>query len=130
MFRPFITILLIACFFSQGYADGISFTKEDRDRLIRNEERLIRMEERLIRMEEKQALFEKKLIQLDKNQVQITANLKALEKQMDYFMTITREDFSKLYNLFFWGFGLFFGVIAILIGYLIYDRRTIMTQLK
>ncbi|MBW8050602.1 MAG: hypothetical protein FVQ77_09750 [Cytophagales bacterium] len=117
MFRIiFINIIFTAYFLSQGYAQAISFTKEDRDILNRIEKWLTLVEERLTRVESD-------LVQLKENQILITAYLKALEKQMDNFRLDTQHGFDRLYNLFFWGFGLFFGVIAILIGYFIYGKR-------
>jgi len=65
-----------------AYARDISFTQEDRDRIIRLE----------IKVEEGQ---------------------KSLQRQID-----------DLYALILWGFGSLFGGMGILIGFVIWDRRT------
>ena len=65
-----------------AYARDISFTQEDRDRIIRLE----------IKVEEGQ---------------------KSLQRQID-----------DLYALILWGFGILFGGMGILIGFVIWDRRT------
>ena len=65
-----------------AYARDISFTQEDRDRIIRLE----------IKVEEGQ---------------------KSLQRQID-----------DLYALILWGFGILFGGMGVLIGFVIWDRRT------
>ena len=61
-----------------AYARDISFTQEDRDRIIRLEE-----------------------------------GQKSLQRQID-----------DLYALILWGFGILFGGMGVLIGFVIWDRRT------
>ena len=65
-----------------AYARDISFTQEDRDRIIRLE----------IKVEEGQ---------------------KSLQRQID-----------DLYALILWGFGILFGGMGVLIGFVIWDRKT------
>lgn len=74
-----IGFLLIVLFTATvTYAKEVSFTQEDRDRLIRLEE-----------------------------------GQKALQKQID-----------DLKTFMLWGFGILFGGMGILIGFVIWDRRT------
>jgi len=72
-----------------AYARDISFTQEDRDRIIRLEE-----------------------------------GQKSLQRQIDDLKTSTQRQFDNLYVLILWGFGILFGGMGILIGFVIWDRRT------
>ncbi len=76
-----------------AYARDVSFTQEDRDRLIRLETKV------------------------DEGQ-------KSLQRQIDDLKTSTQRQFDNLYTLILWGFGILFGGMGILIGFVIWDRRT------
>ena len=65
-----------------AYARDISFTQEDRDRIIRLE-------------------------------IKVEEGRKSLQRQID-----------DLYALILWGFGILFGGMGVLIGFVIWDRRT------
>ena len=72
-----------------AYARDVSFTQEDRDRIIRLEE-----------------------------------GQKSLQRQIDDLKTSTQRQFDNLYTLILWGFGILFGGMGILIGFVLWDRRT------
>lgn len=72
-----------------AYARDISFTQEDRDRIIRLEE-----------------------------------GQKSLQRQIDDLKTSTQRQFDNLYTLILWGFGILFGGMAMLMGFVLWDRRT------
>ena len=76
-----------------AHAKDISFTQEDRDRIIRLE----------TKVEEGQ---------------------KSLQRQIDDLKTSTQRQFDNLCTLILWGFGILFGGMAMLIGFVIWDRRT------
>jgi len=76
-----------------AYARDISFTQDDRDRIIRLE----------MKVEEGQ---------------------KSLQRQIDDLKISTQRQFDNLYTLILWGFGILFGGMGILIGFVIWDRRT------
>lgn len=78
----FLILLMVLFFNSLTFSEEVSFTKEDRDRLIRLE----------VRLEE---------------------SYKFLQKQID-----------DLKTLVLWGFGILFGGMGLLIGFVIWDRRT------
>ncbi|MBI4746223.1 MAG: hypothetical protein HY786_06740, partial [Deltaproteobacteria bacterium] len=99
--RLFVSLLaMILIVSATGYAGEIQFTRDDRDRLIRLEE-----------------------------------GQKSLQKQIDDFKEVTQRrfddmqrqsdsKFDNLYALILWGFGILFGGMGILIGFVIWDRRT------
>jgi len=72
-----------------AYARDISFTQEDRDRIIRLEE-----------------------------------GQKSLQRQIDDLKISTQRQFDNLYTLILWGFGILFGGMGMLMGFVIWDRRT------
>ena len=80
------------------------FTQEDRDRIIRLE----------IKVEEGQKSLQR---QIDDLKISI-------QRQIDDLKTSTQRQFDNLYTLILWGFGILFGGMGILIGFVIWDRRT------
>ncbi len=88
--------LLLTLFFSIALPKEVPFTQEDRDR-IRN------VELKVERLEEEQ---------------------KHLQKQIDELKRDTQRQFDELRTFLYWGFGILFGGMGILIGFVIWDRRT------
>ena len=83
-----------------AYARDISFTQEDR--------------ERIIRLEEGQKSLQR---QIDDLKISI-------QRQIDDLKTSTQRQFDNLYVLILWGFGILFSGMGILIGFVLWDRRT------
>ena len=88
--------LLLVFLLTFSHAREIPYTQEDRDRLIRVEE-----------------------------------NIKALNQRMDDLskrMDDLRDDMNRrldyLQNFMLWGFGILFGGMGIMIGFVLWDRRT------
>gem|GEM_PF-1362460 len=84
-------ILLSTINFS--YAKEISFTQDDRDRLIRLE-------------------------------TKVEEGTKSLEKQMVEGQNSLQRQIDDLKTFMLWGFGILFGGMGLLIGFVIWDRRT------
>ncbi len=89
-------VALILMLFAITLAKEVPFTQEDRDR-IRN------VELKVERLEEGQ---------------------KYLQKQIDELKKDTQRQFDELRTFLYWGFGILFGGMGILIGFVIWDRRT------
>ncbi|MBI5187630.1 MAG: hypothetical protein HZA07_00935, partial [Nitrospirae bacterium] len=87
-----VTASLLVLFMSAAYAKEVSFTQEDRDRIIRLEE-----------------------------------GLKATNQRIDTLRLELKEDISDLKTFMLWGFGILFGGMGILIGFVIWDRRTALS---
>lgn len=85
-------VSLNAVAFSYAYAKEISFTQDDRDRLIRLEE-----------------------------------GQKSLEKRMEEGQKSLQRQIDDLKTFMLWGFGILFGGMGILIGFVIWDRRTALS---
>ncbi len=96
-------VALILMLFAITLAKEVPFTQEDRDR-IRN------VELKVERLEEGQKYLQK---QIDD-----------LKKQIDDLKKDTQRQFDELRTFLYWGFGILFGGMGILIGFVIWDRRT------
>ncbi len=96
-------VALILMLFVITLAKEVPFTQEDRDR-IRN------VELKVERLEEGQKYLQK---QIDD-----------LKKQIDDLKKDTQRQFDELRTFLYWGFGILFGGMGILIGFVIWDRRT------
>ncbi len=89
-------VALVLMLLAITLAKEVPFTQEDRDR-IRN------VELKVERLEEGQ---------------------KYLQKQIDDLKKDTQRQFDELRTFLYWGFGILFGGMGILIGFVIWDRRT------
>ncbi len=102
------TLLLALLFVTHGFAQTpAQFTVEDRERLVRVEEGLKALNKR---MDERFASFEQQMNSLEKR---MEENNQSLQRQID--------DIKKF---LLWGFGILFGGMGILIGFVIWDRRS------
>ncbi len=90
-----------------AYARDVSFSQEDRDRLIRLETKVDEGQKSLQR-------------QIDDLKISIQRQFDGIQRQFDGI----QRQFDKLYVLILWGFGILFGGMGILIGFVIWDRRT------
>ncbi len=89
-------VALVLMLFVITLAKEVPFTQEDRDRLRNVELKVERLEE----------------------------GQKHLQKQIDELKRDTQRQFDELRTFLYWGFGILFGGMGILIGFVIWDRRT------
>ncbi len=88
--------LLLTLLFSIALPKEVPFTQEDRDRIIR----------------------------LEEGQKYLQKQIDDLKKQIDDLKKDTQRQFDELRTFLYWGFGILFGGMGILIGFVIWDRRT------
>lgn len=102
MKKAIVSIILFTLFnaFSLSFAKEVSFTQEDRDRLIKLEAKVD---------EGFKALNQR----IDDTKASLQKQIDSLQKQID-----------DLKTFMLWGFGILFGGMEILIGFVIWDRRT------
>ena len=89
-------VALILMLFVIALAKEVPFTQEDRDRIIR----------------------------LEEGQKYLQKQIGDLKKQIDDLKKDTQRQFDELRTFLYWGFGILFGGMGILIGFVIWDRRT------
>ncbi len=56
--------------------------------------------------------------------IRLEEGQKHLQKQIDDLKKDTQRQFDELRTFLYWGFGILFGGMGILIGFVIWDRRT------
>jgi len=79
-----------------SYAKEIPFTQEDRDRLIR----------------------------LEEGQKALNQRINGVEKSFNQRIDDLKEEIRDMKTFMLWGYGILFGGMGILIGFVIWDRRT------
>ncbi len=116
--KNFVLLLfIVACFFnafmiSSVYAGGDSFTQKDRELLIRLDERLNQMDKR----------FE----QVDKRIEELRQDMNKRFEQVDKRFEQVDKRFESMQNLMMAIAGAFAAIVAVTIGFAIWDRRTMV----
>ncbi len=100
-------VALVLMLLAITLAKEVPFTQEDRDR-IRN------VELKVERLEEGQKHLQKQIDELKKD----------TQRQFDELKKDMQRQFDELRTFLYWGFGILFGGMGILIGFVIWDRRT------
>ncbi len=103
--------------FAVSSAKEVPFTQDDRNRLIRLEEGQRSLEKQIIKIEERQKFLEKRL---EEGLASVNQRIDDMNLRIDDMNQ--RIDNSQDFML--WGFGILFGGMGILIGFVIWDRRT------
>ena len=115
-------IVSILCVVSSAYAKDIPFTQDDRDRLIRLE---TKVEEGLKATNQRIDGLEKSVNQrIDGLEKSVNQKIDGLEKSVNQRIDDVRDEIRDLKTFILWGFGILFGGMGILIGFVIWDRRT------
>ncbi|MFV1977379.1 MAG: coiled-coil domain-containing protein [Candidatus Scalindua sp.] len=87
-------------------AGEVSFAQDDR--------------ERIIRLEEGQKALNQRIDDINKRFDDVNKRIDDTNKRIDDL----REEIRDLKTFMLWGFGILFGGMGILIGFVIWDRRT------
>jgi hypothetical protein len=95
----FVTMIVTLFFLSISYAKEIPFAQDDRDRLIRLETKI------------------------EEGFKAINQRFEAVNQRIDDL----RGELKDIKTFMLWGFGILFGGMGILIGFVIWDRRTALT---
>jgi chaperonin cofactor prefoldin len=109
MEKTFFMFILL-CSIISVYGKPVEFTQEDRDRIIRLEEGQKPIQVQIARLEEGQKSLEK---QIENTNKRIDDLKETIQRQID-----------DLRTLILWVLGVTLGGIGILIGFVIWDRRT------
>jgi len=105
-----ITTFIILCAPTVSFPKAIPFTQDDRDRLIRLEEGQKALNQRIDDLNKR----------IDDLNRRVEEGLKATNQRID---DLNRR-IDGLQTFMLWGFGILFGGMGILIGFVIWDRRT------
>lgn len=88
-----------------------AFSQEDRERLVRLEEGLKSLQKQMDDMNQS-------------IQKQINETNTSLQRQIESSYVSLQKQIDTLQTFMLWGFGILFGGMGILIGFVIWDRRT------
>ena len=100
MYKTIFILAIIMLITPVIHAREIPFTQEDRDRLIRLETKV------------------------EEGFKSLQREIDSQQRQIDDLKSSTQRQFDNQYTLILWGFGILFGGMGILIGFVIWDRRT------
>jgi len=124
--KSFILLLLfiITCFFntltiSSAHAGKDSFTQKDRELLIRLDERLNQIDKRFEQID-------KRFEQVDKRIDELRQDMNKRFEQVDKRFEQVDNRFESMQNLMMAIVGAFAAIVAVSIGFAIWDRRTMI----
>jgi peptidoglycan hydrolase CwlO-like protein len=112
-----ISILIILCLFNLAtftYGKEVSFTQEDRDRIIRLE----------IKVEEGLKSVNRRIDDINKRIDDTNKRIDDTNKRIEEGLKSVNQRIDELRDFMLWGFGILFGGMGLLIGFVIWDRRT------
>ena len=102
---------MLFCLSTVAVATDSSFTQADRDRMVRIEEGLKATNQRI---EEG----------LKATNQRIEEGLKATNQRIDDLRADMNRRFEQMTIFMLWGFGILFGGMGLLMGFVLWDRRT------
>ena len=118
--------LLLALFLAPALANAGGFTQEDRERLIRLETTL------KVFMEQTDKRFEDLHSEMDKRLLELRSDMNKRFEQVDKRFVELRLDMSKRFDqmmTFMWILAsVFAALVAALIGFALWDRRTMLRR--
>ena len=118
MKKLFLPLLLTLAIFHSGFAKGVGFTQEDRERLIRLEATLQTF------MEQTNKRFEEMREDMNKRFEQLRDEMNKRFEQVDKRFEEVNKRFEEQLHLFKWIAGIFTAMVAGFVSLLIWDRRT------
>ena len=98
----------------------IPYTLEDRERLIRLEEKMEAFDQRLLSIENRLGIVEQRFDGVEQR-------FDSMEERFDRKLDNLRTDIQ---NFMLWGFGVMFSFMAILMGFILWDRRTVVKPIE
>ncbi len=114
--KKIIVILFFTSLVLQGFAQSreVSFTLDDRDRIMRTEEKL-------------EALQLEMNVKIESLRNEMNAKFEAVESKMDAKFEAVDQRFESLeakFDLIYWILGIIVVIMLFNLGYIIWDRRT------
>jgi len=125
--RIVAVVLVCAVIFTAVYSSASEFTQEDRDRLIRMEATLqVFMQQVDKRFEQVDKRFE----QVDKRFEQVDKRFEELREDMNKRFEQVDKRFDQMMTFLWILAGIFTALVAAVIGFAYWDRRTIIRRAK
>jgi len=126
-----ILIFIITCVFNTFttfpvHAGGDSFTQKDREMLIRLDERLNQIDKRFEQIDKRFEQVDKRFEQVDKRIDELRQDMNKRFEQIDKRFEQVDKRFESMQNLMMAIVGAFAAIVAVSIGFAIWDRRTMV----
>ena len=118
--KNFCFILLVLAVSFKVQAKEISFTQEDRERLIRLE----------ATMKEFKDAVDKRFEQIDKRFEQIDKRFEQIDKRFEEFRNYVDKRFEQMMTFLWILSAVFVGIVAVTIAFALWDRRTMLRPLE
>ena len=109
----FFVVLSILLLSYNAFAKDISYTLEDRDRIIRVEAKIEQMDKRFEQVDSRFEQIDKRFEQMDKRFEQIDKRFEQIDSRI-----------GRLEDVMLRGFGLLFTTMVVMVGFVLWDRRT------
>ena len=127
MKKTCLIILLFALTLSAfPQSQGVPFTLEDRDRIMRTEEKVQSLRNE---MNTKFEAMYSKFEAMDSKFESIDSKFEAMDSKFEAMDTKFEAMNSKIETLY-WGFGIMIALMLFLFGYIIWDRRTALNPIQ
>ena len=112
--KKLITIIIFTGLVFQAFSQSrdVSFTLDDRDRIMRTEERIDAMN-----------------MKIESLRNEMNAKFEAIEYRFEAMETRFDAMNSKIETLY-WGFGIMIALMLFLFGYIVWDRRTALNPIQ
>ncbi|MEA3443761.1 MAG: hypothetical protein U9R19_03460 [Bacteroidota bacterium] len=140
--KKVVSVFLLFVFVLQVFAQSqsVSFTLEDRDRIMRTEEKLESLRKEMnIRFEALDSKFEAidsrfeaidlRFEALDSKFEAIDSKFEAIDSKFEAMETKIDAIKSKVETLY-WGFGIMITLMLFLFGYIVWDRKTALNPVQ
>jgi len=109
----FFAVLSVLLLSYHAFAKDISYTLEDRDRIIRVEAKIEQMDKRFEQIDSRFGQIEKRFEQIEKRFEQIDKRFEQIDGRI-----------GRLEDVMLRGFGLLFTSMVGMVGFVLWDRRT------
>ena len=113
---------------SANKEQAVPYTLQDRDRAVRME---VQMNERFESMQKEMNT------RFESMQTEMNTRFESMQKEMNIRfesqqqqMNDLKESIRDLKNLFYWGFGILFTFMVFILGYIIWDRKTVTEPIR
>jgi len=131
MKKAIVLLTTIICFFNvfavlSVNAGDDSFTQKDRELLIRIDERLNQVDKRFEQVDKRFEQVDKRFEQMDKRFNELRQDMNKRFEQVDKRFEQVDKRFESLQNLMMAIIGAFAAIVAVTIGFAIWDRRTMI----
>ena len=122
-----VSVIVIMAFESSYGSNGIPYTLEDRDRLIRIEAQIKSIEKTLELIDKRFEQIDKRFEQIDKRFEQVDKRFEQVDKrfeQIERRFELIEKRFDQIISLLIGIVAAFAAIVAVTVGFAVWDRRT------